>query len=356
MRISPLWIKRFKENFLLYNDITEETFLVSPEVILVLREIIKSNSIQKTRKKLSKKLNEKSLDRIIKFLKKNKFLSDRSFGVQKKRLFFKANPKSVYFFFIISLIIILLSLSNIFSLKLTSDDLFITHSLFFVLTFYFAWFFLTLFHELTHLFVANAFGCYGKIYFKTLFIFPALITNVPEVIFLKRPKRFLVHLAGMFTDLLMIAIFSDLIHFSPQYSNIFKFFIMIKAISLVSQLNLYLRTDLYFVIEDFFNTINLKKDTLSFIKSLFKKKPATLINKRWQIFLFLIILIFGYGFNLIFFIKFFIPGIQQMSHLPERRLLKISFIILYLFFVLFHFFRRLITHQHKAVKKVSKNL
>ncbi|MDN5327488.1 MAG: hypothetical protein PWP03_126 [Candidatus Woesearchaeota archaeon] len=357
MNVSPLWIKRFKDEYLLYNELTEKTYLVSRDVIFVLKEILRLGSLEKAQRHLIKFFDESSLKSIINFLKKNKFLSNRKNNLKEHKLLFKVKPSFVYLFYVLSIIILIFSLKNIFSLNLTSDDLFITDSIWFILVFYAAWLFLTLFHEFSHLFVANAFGCYGRIYFKTIFVFPALVTYIPEVVFLERPKRLLVHFAGMFMDYLMISIFAVLITLFPQYSAVLRFFIMIKFISLVSQLNLHLRTDLYFVIEDVLNTINLKKDTLSFLKKIFhRKRKITLINKQWQILLFLVILIFGYSLNIWFFIKFFLPGIQQISHIKERQLLKISFIIIYLAHILIHFIKKTIRHKHYGVSTVKKSL
>ncbi len=354
--ISPLWIKRFNDEFLLYNDITEETFLVSQDVVTVLEQIIKFNSVEKARKRLKSTIDNKNLDKIIRFLEKNKFLTNKVVYNHKKKLLFRTSPYVLPFFFVVSLIFIIISFLYTLPLKLSSEDLFITHSLWFVLVFYVSWLALTIFHELGHLFVANSFGCHGRIYFKTLFVFPALITNTPEVVFLDRKKRLLVHSSGMFVDLLMIALFLDLAIIFPSIEWIMRFFVMIKFLSLISQLNLHLRTDLYFVIEDILNTVNLKKDTLSFLKTIFRKEKHDLINDHKKIIVFLIITILGYTLNIWFIIKFFLPGFGQMSHISERRLLKLSFLVLYILILSIHLIKKLRSHQHKMVKKLAKNL
>jgi putative peptide zinc metalloprotease protein len=125
-------------------------------------------------------------------------------------------------------------------------------------------------HELAHLCTARAAGVPGKIGFGTRLQFLAVQTDVTGVWAQPRPVRLTVYLAGIAVNLAVsaVAILLRLVVDTPVLGAI----ALISALFVPTQLLLFMRTDVYFVVQDLARCGNLYADGTSYARHLLLRK------------------------------------------------------------------------------------
>ncbi len=345
INISNLIIKQqSKDKYLLGNTKTGKIYEIDSITLNVILEILRN----KTEREIEQKFRDYDINAVISFLSEKQFTTNDKkkylTGLIKFKWIDKLKPYSNILFWITLLTFISTLTFAIFLFPkspIKASDLFITNGFLFIILFYVCWVPLTLLHELAHLIVANFFDSPGKIYFKIYFVFPALVTELPFVVFLNRNKRILVHSAGILMDSFLFAIFyitSYYIH-PIMLVRFFRFLAIIKILSIIGETNIHLRTDIYFLIEDALNTINLKKDATTLLKKIFdfkhKIKGVKLNNPIGTVIIFLIIMVFGYFINLYTIIYYLGPEfINFYSTKIENRMLTVSFLVITLVYII----------------------
>ncbi|MDP3941677.1 MAG: hypothetical protein Q8Q49_05205 [bacterium] len=124
-------------------------------------------------------------------------------------------------------------------------------------------------HELAHLFTARALGIPGRISFGTRLHYLVMQTDVTGIWSAPKNKRYIVYLSGIFCNLLFASVFIILlsyIPFSPLITGILKMALLTNILVIVGEFELYMRTDLYFVLMDFLRCRNLFHDSLSYAR------------------------------------------------------------------------------------------
>lgn len=330
--INAFEIKRIRKNtYLLYLPERKESYIIDNQTYQAIMFFI----FKKSKKALINYLKEKQLLELYDFLENVLFKKQNEPDQYYKFDFVKRINRSLLFgIFVISLLIIVMGLFVAFRNPFSVEDLSYFKGIQFVVFSYLLWFSTAIVHELMHLLVGNYFDVEGKIYFKFYFIFPALVTELPRTVMLKKHQRMLIHSIGMFTDLFFMSLF--LIGSLFFHREFFRFAAILKFLSIVAQLKIYYKTDLYFLIEDFFEAFNLKEESKILFKKLIRRekiKKYEFYNPLSAISVFLLILVLGWIVQIYILLTYFIPFLIVMhKHSLESRLIVYSFLILWLFF------------------------
>ncbi|MBU6996231.1 MAG: hypothetical protein HXS41_00510 [Theionarchaea archaeon] len=142
------------------------------------------------------------------------------------------------------------------------------------LTFFFGWI-LVAFHELAHLFAAKAVGTEGYFSLSNRLIFVVAQTNLGNIWTIPREKRYIVYLAGMAWDsvmvflclLLLLLSDSSVIHLDQLVYAFVKAIIFIKVWGIIWQFRFNMQTDVYYVVANYFRCRNLLGDAQARIKN-----------------------------------------------------------------------------------------
>ncbi|MBU7045896.1 MAG: hypothetical protein HXS54_05615 [Theionarchaea archaeon] len=130
-------------------------------------------------------------------------------------------------------------------------------------------------HELAHLFAAKAVGTEGYFSLSNRLIFIVAQTNLGNIWTVPRNKRYIVYLAGMAWDTVMVLaclvllILRDreVIGLSDLAYNFLKAIIFIKVWSIIWQFRFNMQTDVYYTIANYFKCRNLLGDAQANIKN-----------------------------------------------------------------------------------------
>jgi putative peptide zinc metalloprotease protein len=144
--------------------------------------------------------------------------------------------------------------------------------------FFFGWV-LVAFHELAHLFAAKTVGTEGYFSLSNRLIFIVAQTNLGNIWTVPREKRYIVYLAGMAWDSVMIffclilLLFSDnqVIHLPELAYNFVKAIIFIKVWGVIWQFRFNMQTDVYYVVANYFRCRNLLGDAQARIKNFLSR-------------------------------------------------------------------------------------
>ncbi len=115
-------------------------------------------------------------------------------------------------------------------------------------------------HEFAHLAAARSREVPARITFGTRLYSLVAQTEVPALWALPRRQRYRVYLAGMASDLALLALALIVANMVPTLRGLFGALAVILLIGLASQLQLYTRTDLYLVLADLAKAKNLYQD------------------------------------------------------------------------------------------------
>jgi hypothetical protein len=134
-------------------------------------------------------------------------------------------------------------------------------------------------HEMMHLMAARSLGVPGRIGFGTRLHNLVVQTDVTAVWGVPRRSRYRVYLAGMAWDLFLMASLTLLVaHVAlPSLTKaLFQALVVAVLMTIPFQLQVYMRTDLYYVLRDLLRTRNLFDDGLAFARYLRARAVARL--------------------------------------------------------------------------------
>lgn len=183
--------------------------------------------------------------------------------------FFCRSAYWIYTFLFITAIMLSVHRMKDFQSVLSSVGLFILQNP--ILSIVISWL-LVIKHEWFHYIAALSLGLPAKIKIGTRFIFIVMETRSDAIYLHKKRKRYRFYLAGMLGDMVFVAAFINLksmltllnINVSPQLIDLC---ILQTVIGIIFQLNIFLKTDLYFVLADLLNKDNLYTDSGIMIKN-----------------------------------------------------------------------------------------
>ncbi len=190
-----------------------------------------------------------------------------------------------------------------------------------------------LIHELGHATACRKFGAkHGGIGFGFYIFSPVCYADVSDVWKLPSRERIIVDLAGIYLELLLATFFG--IIYLIMGNPISMLLISFTLISLIANLNPFLRYDGYWVLSDILQISNLRSKSLSAFKDFFKNPLSnSILSTKLNLFLFV------YGFLSISFFVIFL--FYLVFNNPNS--------ILYFPLNLFDFFKKIII-QHELVK------
>lgn|GEM_PF-823788 len=197
--------------------------------------------------------------------------------IKPKHVKFLFNPAAycIYAFIIFYALAILLL--NPHYLPQYSDYFFIKRlAILAPLSFIFGWL-LVFLHEFAHYLAARSLNITASFGIANRLYFLVAITDVTNVYKVERKKRYKVYLAGIISDILVVAVsiiflfFFDLgiLHFSPILYLFLKFIILLEFLGIAWQFYFFLRTDIYYVFENMFRINNLSQKTSLMLRNLF---------------------------------------------------------------------------------------
>ncbi|MEM4396290.1 MAG: hypothetical protein QXR30_01365 [Candidatus Woesearchaeota archaeon] len=329
--LNTFEIKKIKKNyFLLYLPEIKESYIIDK----YLYSAIIFLAFKRSRNELLNYLKENNLYHYLEFIEKI-LIKKQSNSARFVKFEFikKINEKVLFLFFLFQMVIIFLGFSILIKEPFKVNDLYYFKGFTFVFFSYLIWFFTAIVHEIMHLFVGNYFDVDGKIYFSFYFIFPALVTELPRTVMLKKHQRMLIHSIGIFTDLFFMTLFLLLSYF---HRGFFRFAAIVKFLSILSQFKIYYKTDLYFLIEDFFDTFNLKEESKMIFNKFLKKEKIRkydYYNPFLAIYVFLFVLVLGWIVQIYLILTYFVPFLIVMhNHSLESRLMIYSFLLIWFLF------------------------
>lgn len=176
--------------------------------------------------------------------------------------------------------------------------------------------FLLALHEFSHFLAARSFDVSAKYGFGHRLYFLVLETDISNVWRLQPKQRLIPYLAGMMNDFVMLSITLALRMFFPEMPDLLYEVLELSGlylcIMLVFQTFVFMKTDLYYVIETISGTLNLKERTDAWLKSLFHKNRG---QEAWFVKVYSVI----YGSGLLFSIWLLVTvAYPQFLHFLEH--------------------------------------
>ncbi|MCG5215303.1 M50 family metallopeptidase [Streptosporangium sp. KLBMP 9127] len=128
-------------------------------------------------------------------------------------------------------------------------------------------------HELGHLFTARAAGVPGRITLGTRLQFLCAQTDVSGIWASPRRTRMAVYLAGMAINAVLAAVALFLVYFSPSggWHTVGSLLYVVQIPMLANQFLFFMRTDVYFVVQDVARCKNLYGDASVYFRYLTRK-------------------------------------------------------------------------------------
>lgn len=136
-------------------------------------------------------------------------------------------------------------------------------------------------HELMHLAAARRFGAPARISFSTRLHHLVVQTDVSGVRAVSRRQRLVVYLAGLGWDVMVICICTLVIAHAglpPLADRVLGALALCVLLSILFQVQVYMRTDLYYVLMEVLRCSNLFGDGLAFARHLLRRatgRPST---------------------------------------------------------------------------------
>lgn len=141
--------------------------------------------------------------------------------------------------------------------------------------FFFGWI-LIVFHEFAHLFAAKSMGIEGNFSLSNRLFFVVVQTDVSNIWTVPREKRYTVYFAGMAWDTVMIFVclllllLSDkgLVTLPTLWYNFLKAVIFVRVWGIIWQFRFNMKTDIYYVVGNYFRGRDLMVDAQTYIKNI----------------------------------------------------------------------------------------
>lgn len=186
------------------------------------------------------------------------------------------------------------------------------------------------FHEFSHFLAARSYDVPAKYTFGHRMYFLVLETDISSVWKLQPKQRVIPYIAGMLNDSLMLSISIGLRMWYPSMPDIAYELLELAGlylcVMLVFQLLVFLKTDMYYVIETISGTLNLKERTSQWLVALFKKNK---VKEVPFIKFFSVIYVCGLAFSVWLFVNFAYP---QFLHFLEHARDYLSYPVTDLYF------------------------
>ncbi|MEV6598689.1 hypothetical protein AB0M36_17790 [Actinoplanes sp. NPDC051346] len=123
---------------------------------------------------------------------------------------------------------------------------------------------LVLFHEMAHAIAVRALGCVGRLSLSHRLWFLVAQTEMSGVRAVPRARRYAAYLAGMTWDLCVV--FTCLcLQLAGLAEAVPRSLIYLLSLSMIFQLSVFMRTDMYFVVAERLRVGNLMRDTRRFL-------------------------------------------------------------------------------------------
>ncbi|MFG1945771.1 hypothetical protein [Nonomuraea sp. NPDC048826] len=138
-------------------------------------------------------------------------------------------------------------------------------------------------HELMHLAAARSLGAPARIGFGTRLHNLVVQTDVTAVWGVPRRSRYRVYLAGMAWDVLFVAVLVLLVAHVPlpgPATALLQALALTVVLSMPFQIQVHMRTDLYYVLRDLLRCRNLFHDGLAYARYLLARSTAALRRRR----------------------------------------------------------------------------
>jgi putative peptide zinc metalloprotease protein len=129
-------------------------------------------------------------------------------------------------------------------------------------------------HELMHLAAARRFGAPGRISFSTRLHHLVVQTDVSGAWAVPRGKRYVVYLAGLAWDAFVVCASTLLIAYAglePTVDRVLAALALCVLLSMLLQAQVYMRTDLYYVLMERLRCANLFHDGLAYARHLVRR-------------------------------------------------------------------------------------
>ena len=178
-----------------------------------------------------------------------------------------------------------------------------------------------LFHEFGHSAASTKYNIDpGKIGFGFFLIFPVFFSDVTKVWILKKGKRIVVNLSGIYFQLLSVNILIILyILFSAEYGATLNKIIYMNYCMMILSINPYLRNDGYWILSDYTEIPNLAKESYYFPVGLIKNQCRNTFNQKQ----FFTVALYSIGlYTLIFLFLFYLITSIPNEALQFRKILS----------------------------------
>ncbi len=230
-------------------------------------------------------------------------------GLKRTGFLFHPASYAVYFFVIIFAAFLLAKNPSLIP---KFDDFFFTDSFILLIIFSTAigWSLIFL-HEFAHYLAAVSRGIDAKFGITNRLYFLVAITDTSNAYSLRRKERYRIMFAGMVADLFIAGIAVIITYLSligkmgSSVAPVMKFIVLFQFFGIVWQFMFFLRTDLYYAIENFFKIFNLHEKAKEFIIRLgrisLEKRERPIVETYSVLF------IAGIIINIWFFIKYSLP-------------------------------------------------
>jgi putative peptide zinc metalloprotease protein len=131
-------------------------------------------------------------------------------------------------------------------------------------------------HELMHLAAARSYGAPARIGFSTRLHYLVVQTDVTAVWAVPRRHRYRVYLAGLRWDSFVVGLCVLLTAYTDLADRLLAALAITVSLSMVAQAQVYVRTDLYYVLMEWLRARNLYQDGISYVRRLWRRGPDPL--------------------------------------------------------------------------------
>jgi putative peptide zinc metalloprotease protein len=138
-------------------------------------------------------------------------------------------------------------------------------------------------HEISHLVAARSLGAPGRIGFATRLHHLVLQTDVTGIWAVPRRYRYRAYLSGMLCDLAVVCVSILLIAHSPLAplaKQLLAALVLVMVLSMAVQFQVYMRTDIYFVLIELLRCRNLFHDGLAYARHLLRRAGHAAVPHR----------------------------------------------------------------------------
>lgn len=137
-------------------------------------------------------------------------------------------------------------------------------------------------------------------------------TRLDNIWLVPKPKRLVIYLSGILSDILLISIFIIMSQLNiPETLKLFLAYgVLHLTVGIIFQFKFYMKTDIYYVISELVGNASLYEDSKLFLRSLFAKDNET-VEKSTSIVMYSILLVLGSSIDLALTFIYVIPVVKR---------------------------------------------